>query len=537
MRPSEFRGVFRDDEMARAVYSESAGVARIMPRAVAVPVDPDDVVALVRWASHWHVSLVARGSASSMANGAVGEGVIVDLSRLDTIRAPDAGDLTIRCGPGAIRDSVHAAAAGAGLAFPVDPASGAFCTVGGMCSTNAAGTRAVKHGSMRRWVRGVEFVFADGSRSWVRRGAPPPSHIPAVRRFLDDVAPRLAAASPALSHWGVRKESSGYGLADFAASGDLVDVLVGSEGTLGLIVDLELRLAPALAATASVLAAFDDLERAAATATACAALGASAVELLDRTFLDFVRTTANLAVPAASEAVLIVEAQGSSDVLARMEMAKLAGLCRSSGATCIDEATDAASEKALWAIRHSASPIVARLDPNLASMQIIEDGAVPPESFPAYVRGIREISARHRLRCVIFGHAGDAHAHVNALADVREPDWRSRAEAVLDEVTTLVAVLGGTVAAEHGDGRLRAPLLPRVWKPLAIELFEATKRAFDPDGILNPGVKVALSRQQPLGDVKYDPMLPQLPVAARAALDEVARNRGWARHRLALLDG
>lgn len=537
MRPSEFRGVFRDDDAARAVYSESAGVARVIPRAVAVPADQDDVVALVRWASRESVPLVARGSASSMANGAVGEGVIVDVSRLDSIRAPDAGELTIRCGPGALRESVDTAALGAGFMFPVDPASGAFCTVGGMCATNAAGTRAVKHGSMRRWVKGIDCVFADGSRGWVRRGTPPPSHLTPARRFLEDVAPRVASASRALSHDGVRKEASGYGLADFAASGDLVDVLVGSEGTLCLIVDLELRLTPTVAATASVLSAFDDLERAAATATACAGLGASAVELLDRTFLDFVRTTSSIPVPAASEAVLIMEAQASSEAGARADMAKLAELCRAAGAIHVEEAPDAASEKALWAIRHSASPIVARLDPNLASMQLVEDGAVPERHFPAYVRGVREIFARHRLRCVIFGHAGDAHAHVNALVDVREPDWRSRAEAVLLDVTALVASLGGTLAAEHGDGRLRTPLLASVWEPPAMELFAATKRAFDPQGILNPGVKVALPHQRPLGDIKYDPMLPPLPGAARAALDEVSRTRGWARYRLGMLGG
>ncbi len=128
------------------------------------------------------------------------------------------------------------------------------------------------------------------------------------------------------------------------------------------------------------------------------------------------------------------------------------------------------------------------------------------------------------------------HVHVNPLIDVRRADWRSRVAALLDDVTALVASLGGTLAGEHGDGRLRTPLMPRVWQADALALFAATKRAFDPDGVLNPGVKVALPAQQPIGDVKYDPALAPLPVAARRALDRVAERREYARFRLDTLD-
>ncbi len=196
--------------------------------------------------------------------------------------------------------------------------------------------------------------------------------------------------------------------------------------------------------------------------------------------------------------------------------------------------TDGA-ENRMWAIRHAASPILSRLDPHLASLQLVEDGAVAPELFPQYVRGVREIFGRHGMRCVIFGHAGDAHAHVNAMVDVREPDWRARCERILTEVTTLVATLGGTIAAEHGDGRLRAPFLPLVWPPEAMALFEATKAAFDPDGILNPGVILPLPGQTPLTDVRYDPALPPLSMEAREALDTITRERAWGRYRLSVV--
>src|ERR1700712_4392302 len=143
--PSDFRGVYRDDDDARAVYSEAAGIAQIMPRSVAVPVDADDVVALVRWAARERVPLIPRGSGSSMAGGAIGDGVIVDLSRLNWLGEPDRVKNTIRCGPGALRKSVDDAARAIGKIFPVDPSSGAYCTVGGMASTNSAGSHSLHY--------------------------------------------------------------------------------------------------------------------------------------------------------------------------------------------------------------------------------------------------------------------------------------------------------------------------------------------------------------------------------------------------------
>jgi FAD/FMN-containing dehydrogenase len=535
--PTDFRGVFRTDARACAVYSESAGVARIVPDAVAVPADADDVVALVRWAAAHHVPLVPRGSASSMANGAVGRGVALDLSRLDAIGAVDAARAVVTCGPGALRDAVDAAARAHGLRVAVDPSSGAFATIGGMAATNAAGTRTVKLGAMRPWVRGLDCVFADGSRAWVRRGEPRPK-VEALRTFQHDVSRDILDRGAALARRGVRKESSGYGLADYARSGDLVDVLVGSEGTLAVFVGVELGLTPLPAARASLLAAFGSLEDAVEAAGGAAAIGASAVELLDRTFLDVVRAqAAQLSIPLAADAVLLIEAEGETPAAADTLALRLGDACRTARALAVVSAPDEATAARIWAIRHAASPILNALDPHLASMQLIEDGAVPPAVFADYVRAVRAALERHRVRGVIFGHAGDAHAHVNALLDVRDPDWRNRARALLDEVTALVSLLGGTLAAEHGDGRLRTPLLFRVWDARAMALFARVKQAFDPLGILNPGVKVPRPGDDPLAAVKYDPALPPLPPEARAALDRVVREKAWASYRLGMLDG
>lgn len=537
-RPSEFRGVFRDDADARGAYAEAAGIARVIPRAVAVPHDADDVATLVRWAHATGTPLVPRGSGSSMAGGAIGDGVIVDLSRLDAIGAVDVTARRVRTGPGAPRAAVDRAARAVGLRFPPDPSSGAYCTVGGMAGTNAAGAHTLRYGSMRPWVTALDCVFDDGTRALVRRGAPPPLDAPAVARFMDVAHARLHAPSEEpLAHVGVRKDSSGYAIATYAQGGELVDLLVGSEGTLALFVGLELALVPAPGATSSVLAAFDTLEQAVAAAVAARDAGASACELLDRTFLDVAREGGFArGVPSSTEGVLLAEVEGE-DATAAADAARLVErVFRAQGATMVQLAFEPRAEHALWELRHAASPILATLAPTLASMQFIEDGAVPPDRLPDYVRGVRAALARQSIRGVIFGHAGDAHVHVNPLVDVAQQGWRARVEALLDDVTALAARLGGTLSGEHGDGRLRTPLLERMWSAEARTRFALVKQAFDPAGILNPGVKVPVAGQRAIGDVKYDPALAPLPEASRRVLARVAAERAYGRNRLELLD-
>jgi FAD/FMN-containing dehydrogenase len=204
--PPGFRGVFRTDAEACAVYSEAAGIERIVPTAVAVPVDAEDVVTLVRWAIDARIPLTARGAGSSMANGAVGHGVIVDLYRLDAFGPIDGEAKRVVVGPAVTRNRVEREALKEALVFPVDPSSGAFATIGGMCATNAAGARSVKYGAMRRWVTGLDCVFANGARAWVRRGEDPPDDIGPVGRFLYEMGPGLRELGAArLRHAGVRK--------------------------------------------------------------------------------------------------------------------------------------------------------------------------------------------------------------------------------------------------------------------------------------------------------------------------------------------
>jgi FAD/FMN-containing dehydrogenase len=534
VRPPSFRGIFRDDLPARAVYAESAGIARCVPRAVAVPADAEDVIALVVWAATAGVPLIPRGSGSSMAGGAVGDGVIVDLGGFREMGPIDIGGRRVRAGAGVLCQALDRAARAAGLRFPVDPSSAAFCTIGGMASTNAAGARTLKYGAARGWITGLDCVFDDGSRATLRRGEAPPD-VPAIARFLRDVGRELRSKGATMVRPGVRKESSGYGVGHYARTGDVLDLVVGSEGTLAIIVGVEAALTPTPEATASVLASFRSLDAAVAGARLALEAGASACELLDRTFLDVAREGGSVPVHADTEAVLMIELEAQTALTAETAARMLADVLRASGAVDVALGLSPEDEKALWALRHAASPILATLDPSLASMQVIEDGAVPPDRLADYVRGVRAILAANATRGVIFGHAGDAHVHANVLIDLRREDWRRRVEDILAGVVALTTRLGGTLSGEHGDGRLRAPLLDESWGRDATAVFARVKHAFDPAGILNPGVKVPLPGQRAIDIVKYDPALPPLPPSAERVLDRVVRRRDYARSRLEML--
>jgi FAD/FMN-containing dehydrogenase len=470
-----------------------------------------------------------------MPSGAIGTGVIVDLSRLDAIGNPDVERRRIVVGPGAVRNRVDARALAAGLRFPVDPSSGAFCSLGGMVSTNAAGARTLRFGSTRRWVTALDCVFADGSRAMIRRGAPVP-RVGVIERFLADVAPAIQSSGVALGQHTLRKNSSGYALAEYAEGGELIDLLVGSEGTLAIIVGIELELTSLPGATASLLASYASLDDAVVGADEARRGDASACELLDRTFLDVAARAAPLPIPGGTEAVLLIELEAADARSAEVAARELATKLDGAGATRVTLGLDRDDEERLWELRHAASPILSRLDPSLKSMQFIEDGVVPPARLADYVRGVRAALTAHDVSGVIFGHAGDAHVHVNPLIDVRREGWRDRVAGVLDDVVDLTARLGGSLSGEHGDGALRAPLLARTTSAAALELARRLKHAFDPANLLNPGVKVSLPGQQALGDIKYDPALAPLPAAAARVLERVERDRAYAEFRLAMLE-
>ena len=410
-----------------------------------------------------------------------------------------------------------------------------------MVSTNASGPHSLRYGSIRPWVTALDCVFSDGERDVIVRGETPPRRIDAIARFLRDAHGDVVATDKRrpIRHEGVRKESSGYAIHEYAAQADLVDLLVGSEGTLAIIVRIQLSLSPLPAATSSLLGSFATLEEATAAAMKAMELGASACELLDQTFLSYAASA-----PSADEtlrtrmegaaAILLAEVEGESKDAAESKAKELASAFKAAGANHVDIALTPDSEHDLWELRHAASPILAAME-GVTSMQFIEDGAVPPSKLPDYVKGVRQSLSQREVKGVIFGHAGDAHVHVNPLIDVGQVGWRDKVTGLLEDVVALTARLGGTLTGEHGDGRLRTPLLKRVWHKDAVRVFGLVKKAFDPANIFNPGVKVPLPKQQPLEDIKYDPALPALPAEARAALDSIVKTRAYDQFRLSLI--
>jgi FAD/FMN-containing dehydrogenase len=498
--PPGFRGGFRIGAAERASVAGASGILRGEPLALVSPTDADDLSLLVEWAGGHGLPLIPRGAGTGMPGGNVGAGVVVDLvSGFAAAPLLEAGENLARVGPGVVLAVLNAAARPEGLRFPVDPSSGERCTLGGMIANNAAGPHTLRYGATRAWVDALEVVTDTGEQLRLARGQTPP---PALAERLRAPLEAVAAGGGALwESWPrVRKNSSGYALRELMESGDLVDLLVGSEGTLALVTGAELRLDAIPAATGLALLELEALESIGEAVQLLLPLDPATCELLDRTFLDIVRRSpAGLPypVPPATEGLLFVEVEGDGTEDVRRRLDEVRRAVRGVAARCT-VAPDAPTAARLWSLRRAASPLLAAEAPRRISMQFIEDGVVPVDRLSDYLRALRRILAAHGMEAVIFGHAGDGNLHVNPLVDVGRRGWRRSVAAVLDEVTDAVAELGGTLAGEHGDGRLRAPLLERIWSPEAVHAFRAVKQAFDPRGILNPGVILPLPGQRPL---------------------------------------
>jgi FAD/FMN-containing dehydrogenase len=254
----------------------------------------------------------------------------------------------------------------------------------------------------------------------------------------------------------------------------------------------------------------------------------SAVELLDRTFLELVGET-------GPEAVLLVEFERDDEAAAR-DAVKRAAATVAPLATSVDTGLTQAAAERLWALRHAASPILAGLPETRRSLQVIEDGCVPLPRMGEYIRAVREAAGARDLPVVIFGHAGDGHVHVNLLPEVARAGWEEAVAGLLDAVTDALVRLGGTPSGEHGDGRLRAGLLERVYGEEIVALFAQVKRAFDPLGILNPGV-ILPSGEPPVSRLKVGRQAVALPDDIASALRRIEQRGGYAQNRLELADG
>jgi FAD/FMN-containing dehydrogenase len=532
--PPPIRGIFRTDQRARAAYAEGAGIFRILPSAVCVPQDREDVASLAHWASAHRVALVPRGAGSAMGGGNVGDGVVVDLTGLPAGVEDDAGARRARAGASVTLADLNRAAHPAGLRLPPDPSSGRWATLGGMLSTNAAGARTVRYGSVRRWIESAGLVTADGEVTELRRGQPPAGRTLAVDRFEAEAAPAIRAGADLVRARfpRTRKNASGYALDAWLETGDLLDLVIGAEGTLGIVTSAVWRLDPVPSARGGLRVRLRSLDALADAVESLLVHQPSAVELLDRTFLELVGET-------GSEAVLLVEIERDDPASAR-EVVERAAAAVAPWAASVDPGFTAAAAERLWALRHAASPILAGLPESRRSLQVIEDGCVPVERMGDYVRAVRQAAAERGLAVVIFGHAGDGHIHVNLLPEIGRAGWEESVASLLEAVSDTLVRLGGTPSGEHGDGRLRAGLLARIYGDEVVALFARAKRAFDPLGILNPGVILPGAdgaSGRPIRRLKVGEHAVALPDDIARGLRRIEQSGGYAQHRLELADG
>lgn len=537
------RGIFRTDARARAAYAEGAGIYRILPAAVAVPQDAADVVTLVRWAAERGQSLIPRGAGSAMPGSNVGDGIVVDLTALEPQRIALAPESLTATTSAALPWAALTADAQdrAGLRLPPDPSSGRWATLGGMVATNAAGARTVRYGPIRPWVQELTLVTADGEIARLRRGQRTSSGSAVERRFATGVAPAVTAQAELIRSRfpRTRKNTAGYALDAWLHSGDLLDLVIGAEGTLGIVTEITWKLAPIPPHRASLRVVLGDLAALPEAVSALLALEPSALELLDRTFLDVVPAT-RLPAPVAglgpgAQAVLLVEFEGDDPGWVRGAVSDASRLMGPLAAE-VETALTVPEVEAIWELRHAASPILAALPEHRRSLQVIEDGCVPVPRLGEYVALVRESTRRHGVPAVIFGHAGDGHVHVNLLPDTTRPGWQDQLVTIYDEVSDGLIRLGGTPSGEHGDGRLRAGLMRRIFGPEIVALFGAVKDAFDPSGIFNPGVKLPFDGAPPITRLKAGADAVPIPADIAAGLRAIERAGRYETPRLALAD-
>jgi FAD/FMN-containing dehydrogenase len=429
------------------------------------------------------------------------KGLILDLTCLDHGRVTiDVNARIARVAPGTTGAAINVAALPHRIRFAPDPSSLRFATSGGMVSTNASGARSYRTGSARRWVAGLDIVTAEGNLLSLDRGKPAPG-VSEVLRFERDVAPKLRAARAIIRNRfpRTRKNSSGYALEAWLDSDDLVDLFIGAEGTLGVITGVRWALESIPESRGGLRVAVDDDDKLMAALGADPETGPAAVEMLDRTFLKFVAESLS----ASTRQLALPRHRHSAGRVRRGLPPRCSGPSPRSGPGSIRSRTRPrpGSVPLRWPRSGESATPRARCwrgwETSAARSRSSKTAVCPVERLADYLAALREVPARYGVEVVIFGHAGDGHLHVNLLPDTTRPGWEKTVAAIFEEVTAVQVELGGTTTGEHGDGRLRAAAVERVYGPEVVGLFRAVKHAFDPSNLLNPGVKLPAASDQP----------------------------------------
>ncbi|RNF84298.1 FAD-binding oxidoreductase [Montanilutibacter psychrotolerans] len=429
----------------RVAYAFDNSRREALPDAVALPTTRAQVQALVRACRAHRVPVVARGRGTNTTGASVpvDGGIVVSFERMDRILAVRPGDRCAVVEPGVLNGDLQAALRPHGLFWPPDPTSAAFSTVGGNLACNAGGPRAVKYGASRDNVLALTAVTGSGE---------------------------LIICGTATT-----KGSTGY---------DLHRLLVGSEGTLALIVEASLRLTPTPMARRALRAIYRDVSSAAQAVARLMAqpVTPSMLEFMDADAVRLARDVGGADLPHDAGALLMIEADGDEELLPYAIEALMAA-AEGDGLVSLDDAADDAAREKLWAARKALSPSLRTLAPG----KINEDVVVPVSRIPHLVDGVQALSREFALPIVCFGHAGNGNLHVNLMYHPNDVEQSARAHAAMARVFALTLSLGGTLSGEHGIGLAKRDFMPQAVSAPTLALMRQVKQVFDPDGILNPG--------------------------------------------------
>ncbi len=486
----------RDDSLTVGMYSTDASIYRVPPEVVVFPRHVDEIEATMSLARETGVPITARGAGTSCAGNSIGPGIVIDTSRyLGRVLEVDPDSRTALVEPGTVHATLQARAREVGLRFGPDPSSHSRCTVGGMIGNNACGNRALGYGRTSDNIVGMDLLTAGGRHLAATTGVAggPPSltgdeDLVAALHGLTDA--HLATIRTEFGTFG--RQVSGYALEHTLPERgrDLGRMLVGSEGTLALVTGARVRLVTDPPATALAVLGFADIYAAGDVAHRLRDLGAVAAEGIDRRIVDVVRVRRGAwAVPDLPKggAWLLVEVPGEDQAGAEAAARRV---CREIDALDSRVVQDPTEARSLWKIREDGAGLSARSQRERPAHAGWEDAAVPPERLGDYLRVFDDLLDEHDLQGLPYGHFGDGCLHIRIDHSMDTPGALERYRTFVEAAADLVAAHGGSLSGEHGDGRARSALLPRMYSQEAMGLFGAVKHAFDPQDLLGPGVLV-----------------------------------------------
>lgn len=416
-----------------------------LPAAVIFPADTAQVAACVKEAANQNLPIVTRGSGTGLSGGSVpmAGALVICLVRLDQIIKIDPANLTIRVQPGVITKDIDEAALAHGLFYPPDPGSMKISTIGGNVAENSGGLRGLKYGVTRDYVMGLEVVQANG-----------------------EIA-RLGNACV--------KDVAGY---------SMKDLFIGSEGTLGIITEVLLKLVPRPKARKTLLATFSTMEAAAEAVSSiiAAQIIPCTLEFIDQVTLKCVEDYCKIGLPIEAAAVLLIETDGHPDAVDE-EAAAMELICRERGADDVKIAATEAEAAKLASARRQAFSALARVRPTT----ILEDVTVPRSELAKMVTFVNQTAEKYRLQVGTFGHMGDGNLHPTFLTDEKDREEMHRVHEALSEIVDETIRLGGTITGEHGVGLAKKEYLPRQFDDASFAMLKLVKQSLDPDNRLNPG--------------------------------------------------